>query len=132
MKLSEIKGERTLDVVAELIEPIANIAADKETAKMFRREKAPEGVDPREFAANRLKSGVPSLLKAHKRDVVSILATIEGVTAQEYTASLNLAKLAKDCVDLITDEEFSDLFISAMPGGENSGSASLTTEAPEA
>lgn len=132
MKLSEIKGERTLDVIAELIAPIANIAADKEVAAIFKREKAPEGVNPREFAVKRLKNGVPSLLKSHKQDVIAILASIEGTTPAEYTDSMNLAKLAKDCFDLITDEEFSNLFISAMPGGENSGSASLTTEAPEA
>lgn len=132
MKLSEIKGERTLDVIAELIEPIANIAGDKDTAKLFKKEKAPEGVDPREFAINRLKKGVPSLLKNHKQDVVAILAAIEGVLVSEYTKSMNLAKLARDCVELITDEEFADLFISAMPGEKNSGSASQTTEAHEA
>ena len=28
MKLSDIKGERTLDVIADIIDPIANIAED--------------------------------------------------------------------------------------------------------
>lgn len=132
MRLSDIKGERTLDVIADLIEPIANIASDEEAAKMFKREKAPGGIDPRAFAVERLKKGVPSLLKGHKKDVIVILATIEGIPPEEYVANMNLAKLAKDCFDLITDEEFSNLFISAMPGDMKSGSASPTTEAPEA
>lgn len=131
MKLSEIKGERTLDVIADIIEPVANIAGDKEASKLFRRERAPDGVDHREFAINRLKKGVPALLKMHKKDVIAILAAIEGVTPAEYAAAMNLAKLAKDCVDLITDDEFANLFISAMPGEMNSGSASQTTEAQE-
>lgn len=131
MKLSEIKGERTLDVIADMIEPIANIAGDKDAAKLFKKEKAPEGVNPREFAINRLKKGIPSLLKGHKHDVVTILAAIEGISPAEYAESMNLAKLMKDCVDLVTDEEFADLFISAMPGDKNSGSASQTIEAPE-
>lgn len=129
MKLSEIKGERTLDVIADLIEPIANIAGDKDAAAMFKREKAPEGVDPREYAKERLKKGIPSLLKGHKKDVIVVLATIEGVPPAEYAESMNLAKLAKDLVELVTDEEFSDLFISAMPTGTKSGSASQNTEA---
>ena len=37
MKLSDIKGERTLDVIAELIDPISNIASDKVAADLFVR-----------------------------------------------------------------------------------------------
>ena len=44
MRLSDIKGERTLDVIAEIIEPIANIAEDEAAAELFRREKPPEGM----------------------------------------------------------------------------------------
>ena len=42
MKLSDIKGERTLDVIAEIIEPIANIAADQTAAALFQRQRCPK------------------------------------------------------------------------------------------
>ena len=44
MRLSDVRGERTLDVIADLIGPIAEIASDEEAAALFRREKVPEGV----------------------------------------------------------------------------------------
>ena len=44
MKLSKIKGERVFDVIADIINPIANIAEDKEAAALFQRQKLPDGV----------------------------------------------------------------------------------------
>ena len=35
LKLSEIKGEKAFDVLADLTEPIANIAADKKAAELL-------------------------------------------------------------------------------------------------
>ena len=112
MKLSEIKGARTFDVIADIIEPIANIAED--SGELFKREKAPEGVDPRSIILKRLKANVPKLLKTHKADMIAIMAAIEGVSAAEYEASLNLAKLTKDCTELLTDEAFIALFASPV------------------
>lgn len=106
MKLSDVKGDRTLDVIADLIDPIANIAQDKDIAKMFKREKVPEGMEAREFFASRMRKSMPALLKGHKDDIISILATIEGVSPEQYTKSLNLAKIITDFMELVTDEVF--------------------------
>ena len=122
MKLSEVKGERTLEVIAELIDPIANIAANPAAKALFEKQVLPQGMEKREFAVQRLRKGVPSLLKDNKADVIAILAAIEGVTQEEYTASLNLAKLISDAADLISDEAFAAFFISAQTG-KSSGSA---------
>lgn len=111
MKLSDIKGERTFDVIAEIIEPIANIAADKEAASVFVRKPLPEGMTAREFVMQRIKASIPVLMKNHKSDLITILAAIEGVTAEEYEASLNLVKLSKDAVELLNDEAFKAFFI---------------------
>ena len=130
MRLSDIKGERTLDVIADIIDPIANIAEDEAASNLFRKEKLPDGMTPKKFLLQRAKKAVPALLKGHKSDIISILSTIEGTTAEEYTVSLNLVKLTKDAIDLITDEAFMTLFISAQ-SGTSSGSAPESTEAPE-
>lgn len=131
MKLSDIKGERTLDVIADIIDPIANIAEDETASNLFRKERLPEGMTKKSFLLQRARKAVPALLKGHKSDIISILSTIDGTTPEEYTASLNLVKLTKDAIDLVSDEAFTMLFISAQ-SGTSSGSAPESTEAPEA
>lgn len=131
MRLSDIKGERTLDVIADIIDPIANIAEDEEASNLFRKERLPEGMTKKSFLLQRARKAVPALLKGHKSDIISILSTIDGTTPEEYTASLNLVKLTKDAIDLVSDEAFTMLFISAQ-SGTSSGSAPENTEDPEA
>lgn len=114
MKLSDVKGDRTLDVIADLIDPIANIAQDKDVSEMFKRQAVPEGMEAREFFTARMRKGMPALLKGHKDDIIAILATIEGVTPDEYAASLNLAKIIKDFMELVTDEAFIGFLSSSM------------------
>lgn len=129
MKLSEIKGERTLEVIADIIAPIANIAEDEAASELFRREKLPEGMTAKKFLLKRARKAVPALLKGHKADIIAILSTIEGTSPEDYTGALNMVKLFKDCADLLTDEAFTALFIS--PQSETpSGSASESIEAP--
>lgn len=129
MRLSDIKGDRTLDVIADIIDPIANIAEDSAAAALFHREKLPEGETPKEFMLHRVRKHLPQLLKSHKGDIIAILAAIEGVSAAEYSEKLDLVKLTKDFTELLTDEAFTRLFISAQ-SGTPSGSAPESTTAP--
>ena len=130
MRLSDIKGDRTLDVIAEIIDPIANIADDEEASAMFKREKIPDGMTAKKFLMKRVRKSLPALLKGHKADIIAILSAIEGVNAEEYAGALNLVKLVKDCTDLLTDEAFMQLFISAQ-SETNSGSARESIKGPE-
>lgn len=127
MRLSDIKGERTLDVIADIIEPIANIAEDEAAAALFKQEQVPEGENPKRFLIGRIKKAVPSLIKNHKQDVISILATIKGVSVEEYAGTLGIITLVKDLLDLCMDSSFYDLFMSAQNGGDSSGSAQENT-----
>ena len=127
MKLSDIHGERVFDVIADIIDPIANIAEDEKASAMFRREKIPEGMAAKEFAMQRARKALPALLKQHKGDIIDILSAIEGVSAEAYKGALNLAKLMRDATELLTDEAFGELFISAQ-SGKSSGSAQENTE----
>lgn len=127
MKLSDVKGERVLDVIADIIEPIANIAEDEDASSLFRREDLPEGMTARQFATKRLKRALPPLLKKHKADVITVLASIEGVEKDEYTGTLDLLKLTKDFIELMTDQAFLTLFISPAQTDNSSGSAPGST-----
>lgn len=127
MKLSDIQGERVFDVIADIIDPIANIAEDETASALFKREKLPEGMTAKEFMTQRARKALPALLKGHKGDIIAILASIEGVSAKSYKGALNLAKLMRDVTELLTDEAFGVLFISAQ-SGKSSGSAQENTE----
>ena len=130
MRLSDIKGDRVFDVIADIIDPIANIASDETASALFKREKLPEGMTAKSFLLERARKAVPSLLKGHKSDIITVLATIEGVSADDYRSSLTLAKLMQDTAELLTDEAFGELFISAQ-SGTSSGSAQENTEEKE-
>jgi len=130
MRLSDIKGERTLEVIADLIDPIANIAEDEAVSELFRRKKLPEGMTAKQFLLQRARKAVPALLKDHKADIITILSTLEGTSPEVYTGALNMVKLFQDCVGLLTDEAFTALFTSAQ-SGKPSGSASENIGAPE-
>ena len=73
MRLSDIKGDRTLEVIAEIIDPIANIAEDEEASAMFKREKLPDGITANKFLMKRVRKSLPVLLKGHKADIILIL-----------------------------------------------------------
>ena len=130
MRLSDIKGDRVFDVIADIIDPIANIASDETASAIFKREKLPEGMTAKAFLMERARKAVPALLKGHKSDIITVLATIEGVSSDDYRASLTLANLIQDAVELLTDEAFGELFISAQ-SGTSSGSAQENTEESE-
>ncbi len=133
MRLSDIKGDRVFDVIADIIDPIANIAEDEAASEMFRRKALPEGMTAKKFMLQRAQKSVPALLKGHKSDMIAILSAIEGTSTERYTGTLNLAKLFKDCVELLTDEAFTTFFTSveSETEGNPSGSA-METSAAEA
>jgi transposase len=110
MKLSEIRGERVFDVVADLIEPVAEIAQDKDAARLFKREKCPEGTEPREFAIRKIEECMPKLIRNHKGELCAILGAIEGVSKEEYAENVTMMRLMKDIVELLNDDEFTAFF----------------------
>lgn len=99
MKLSEVKGEKALDVLADIIEPISEIIADKEVAKTLRSGK---------------KSKAVSLaIKNHKKAVIEVLAALDGKSVNEYEC--NLLSLPKQVLDIVNDPAVIELFTSQTP-----------------
>ena len=97
MKLSEIKGERALDVLADLIEPVAEILSDKEIVAILQSGKAPA-------------KAIKLALKNHKRAVLDMMAAIDGEDPETYQPSLFV--LPKRLLDLLNDPEVQKLFSS--------------------
>lgn len=130
MKLSEIQGDRVFDVLADIVDPIANIAEDEAASALFKREKLPDGMTAKKFMIQRARKSLPALLKGHKADIIAILSAIGDVDPDKYKGALNLVNLMRDATELLTDEAFAELFISAQSQA-TSGSALENTEGRE-
>ena len=94
-KLSEIKGEKALDVIVEIAGPIANIATDKQLKGLFANGSASSNVD----------KVARFILKNHREDTVAILAALSLETPSEYIDGLSLTQLLGDVYKALTDEE---------------------------
>lgn len=115
MKLSEIKGEKAIEVIAELIDPVAEIASDENLKALFNIR--PEtGESPTDAAMRVLKKSTPELLKNHKKEVIKMLAVLEGKDPDK----MSLSEIVKGLLEMASDHAFVQLFSSAV----------LTEEAP--
>lgn len=103
MKLSEVKGERVFDVMAELVDPIANIATSDVIKKAF---DGSEDSDGEYSTINRLRKSAPEIIKKHKNDVVRVLSSIAGVSPEEYEDNMTLMSLWTDVMELLGDDDF--------------------------
>lgn len=114
MKLSQIKGADAIDVLARIIQPIANIALDKDALNAIKLKpvekegKTPEQI--RELAMVRIREAIPAMLGKHRDDICEIIAAINCKSRDEYIAELTFAKLLKDCMDVLTDDELLSFF----------------------
>lgn len=122
-KLSEIRGEDAIEVLAQIVEPAAEIMSDKEIVSAARGEK-------------RIRL-VSLMLKTHKTEVLQIMAALDGVDYEDevaykqYVDSQNLLSLPKALLDIVNDKDLMDLFTSQGQDETSSGSAMESTEAAE-
>ena len=113
MKLSEYQGEAALDILADLIEPAGEIMSDKQIGDVFKE--------------NRFKA-IGLAIKNHKKAVMQIMATIDGVPVEEYKC--NVFTLPVKILELLNDPDIVQLFTYQGQTGDanSSGSASANIE----
>jgi hypothetical protein len=113
MKLSEVKGERVFDVIADIVEPVVAIATSDEFKALF-DQSAVAGMDEGAVKDHIVKS-IPALIRNHREEAVTILAAIGGVSREEYVDSMTFPSLLADVTELMTDDVFTDFLSSASP-----------------
>ena len=113
MKLGELKGERAIEVIADLIAPITNIAEDQQNLKLFRAEKK-EGETDHEMGVRDFKEKIPNLLKTHKKDVLQILCTLTDSKPED----MSMIDIMRGTIEIANDQDFISLFLSAVSRGE--------------
>lgn len=94
-KLSEIKGEEALDVLAEIIEPAAEIFTDENVKNALKAE-------------NNKAKAAKIILKDHNKAVLTLMAALEGVPAEEYQPTL--FALPSLILGVLNDPELNSLF----------------------
>lgn len=111
MKLSDYKGEDAIEVLADIIEPLALILSDKDIRELLSNKKDGTAVAPIKL--------VKPALKNHKREVLEILARIENMPVDEYAETVNVFTLPKQVLDFVNDPNVQSLFTSQHQTSDN-------------
>jgi len=96
-KLSEIKGEEAIDVLAEILVPIVDIWSDEEVKK---------GYEDKNVA-----KAVSVALKKYHKEIIGIFATLDGKTYEEECKAINLVSLPADIIELLNEPAIKSLFM---------------------
>lgn len=110
MKLSDYKDEAALDLLADMIEPAAEIMGDKEVI---------EAAKGKELAKT-----ASVIIKRHGKAVMRVLAALDGVPVEEYHC--NVFSLPAKLVELFSDPDIAQLFNFAGQKEEQTASGSHT------
>ena len=102
MKLSEVKGERVFDVIADLVDPIVSIASSEDVQGAFKKA---DGDNVKKMTAV-----LPVALKNHRADIVKVICAVNGEDPKEYMEGITLMRLLKDANELASDRELLDFF----------------------
>lgn len=97
-KLSEIRDGDAIELLADLIDPISEIASDESAREEMM--KLGKGAAPMEL--------IKPLLKNHKESILKILAIMEGVPYEEYHC--NAITLPLRLIEILNDKELINLF----------------------
>ena len=95
MKLSEIKGEKAIDAMADLLEPLSIMFSDPEIQKSIKNE------EPKLLL-------VRKILKSHKHEAIKIMAILDGEPPETYEVSL--LKIPMKLLEIMNDPEVVSLF----------------------
>ena len=93
MRLSDIKGERCLEVIADLIEPGDQHREGSARRAFLQSRGGSRGEDGGGSRGGEARGVRPRPPSKHKHDVIAILAALEGVDPKEYAEQLDMAKL---------------------------------------
>lgn len=107
MKLSDFKGEEAIEVLADIIEPISNIATDEQVKEAFR--------------ANSKMKVAQAILRNHPKEIIEVLARLDNKTVEEY--EVTLFTLPMKLLEILNDKELTSLFQSQ----EQTGGATSST-----
>lgn len=116
-KLSEYKDEESLDLLADLLEPCTELFSDKALVAVIRKE-------------TRIKA-IQYAIKNHKKEVVEIMAILNGVPAKDF--HYNVFTLPMMVLEVFNDKDLTDFLLQQgkMASESHFGSVTENTEEEE-
>lgn len=101
---------------------ITNILTDENLFESIKatvpREKIKNYADLLGLGAEKINTVVPLLLGAHRKDICSIIAAVNGQTVEDVL-SQNVMKTVNEARELLEDEEFISFFASVAGMGKS-------------
>jgi len=119
-KLSEYKDEEAIEILADILDPVATIATDKGLVDDIRKNFSKGG--------QRIRI-ISRALKTHKKEIFEILAALERVPVEEYHC--NMATLPAQILNILNDKDLMEYFLSSAETGEETSSGSATENTEE-
>ena len=118
MSISDIKGEAALDAFADMIDPAMEIMTDP---AIFAAYKNPE--------TTRAQL-VGSIVKGHKKAVITIMAILDGKDPETYADEINIFTVPAKLMEIINAPEMKSLFPSQarQKTSESFGPATVNTQ----
>lgn len=114
MRLADYEGEKALEVLGDLIEPVGEILSDKTILDAWKE--------------NRYRA-IGIAIKNHKKAVIMVLATLDGVPVEEYKC--NIFTLPMKVLELLNDPVLTQLFTSQGQTGDANASGSVSENTEE-
>lgn len=119
-KLSEYKDEEAIEILADILDPVATIATDKGLVEDIRKNFSKGG--------QRIRI-ISRALKAHKKEIFEILAALERVHVEEYHC--NMATLPAQILNILNDKDLMEYFLSLAETEDQTSSGSATENTEE-
>lgn len=104
MKINEIKGERALELLADMFEPMGRIMGDP-VIKGLAQDKSASKIDM-----------AKAIIKGHSKDTLEILALMDGVDIADgsamaaYRDTATIPIILRGVLDILNDPDVVSLF----------------------
>ena len=95
LDLLQFENEDAIDILADIMEPVASILADKQFEQEYKQKKPTILL-------------VKYILKNHKKEIVEIISTLHGETPETY--KFNVITLTKDLLMLLNEPALKEVF----------------------
>lgn len=112
MALKDIRGEKALDALCALLDPVTKIMQDKEMRPLM--ERANKG------------GAIKRILSEHKHEIIEILAILDGEDPKEYADKITILTLPMKLIELFNDEELTQFFSAQSRNDSSASSGSVT------